>query len=147
MSTIDVSGDRALLEAAARAAGIVLYVKKHEDEPVPPECVARVWDKPGQPLTILFYSDAREHPMCRRNQPHGNIEWNPLTDDGDALRLAVKLGLEIKVTPVGALVVPHEGGEVCPEWKDSDKNGNCHTAATRRAITRAAAALAASLPA
>jgi hypothetical protein len=26
-----------------------------------------------------------------------NTEWNPLTDDGDALRLAVKLGLALSI--------------------------------------------------
>ena len=27
----------------------------------------------------------------------GHAEWNPLTDDGDALRLAVKLGLTVSI--------------------------------------------------
>ena len=43
--------------------------------------------------------------------------WNPLDDDGDALRLAVKLGLDIEI-----------------EWYDDDP-----LAATRRAIVKAAA--------
>ena len=54
-------------------------------------------------------------------------EWNPLTDDGDALRLAVKLGLWEPV------MFGHRT-EIAPD-------GDIY-AATRRAIVRAAAALA-----
>ena len=54
-------------------------------------------------------------------------EWNPLTDDGDALRLAVKLCIldkyEIGIAPVNV-------------WHGDDPY-----AATRRAIVRAAAAI------
>ena len=34
--------------------------------------------------------------------PDGHAEWNPLTDDGDALRLAHKLGLlsDVQVWPI-----------------------------------------------
>jgi hypothetical protein len=68
--------------------------------------------------------------------------WNPLVSDGDALRLAVRLRLEVMVTDVGAVVKPHGRiGEVIPEWSDSERNGNNHAAAVRRAIVRAAAAL------
>ena len=63
--------------------------------------------------------------------------WNPLTDDGDALRLAVKIG--IRVCPVTAdgrnAYAAHDrlaGGVGEPH------NGDPH-AATRRAIVRAAA--------
>ena len=66
-----------------------------------------------------------------------HVEWNPLTDDGDALRLAVKLG--IRVCPVTAdgrnAYAAHDrlaGGVGEPH------NGDPH-AATRRAIVRAAA--------
>lgn len=66
-----------------------------------------------------------------------HIEWNPLTDDGDALRLAVKLGVN-----------PEWGGfdvEVCK--LHSGARNFCYVephegdpyAATRRAIVRAAA--------
>jgi hypothetical protein len=50
-------------------------------------------------------------------------KWNPLTDDGDALRLAVKLGIDI-------------GKAQVDYW---DKSSNDPYAATRRAIVRAAA--------
>lgn len=66
-----------------------------------------------------------------------DIEWNPLTDDGDALRLAVKLKMQIQVEDawvriwnvfVGTFpVIEHIGTGRNPEE------------ATRRAIVRAAA--------
>ena len=63
--------------------------------------------------------------------------WNPLTDDGDALRLAVKLG--IVATPLGCVVQAFkDGGMVATEDLREDPY-----AATRRDIVRAAAALGA----
>ena len=61
--------------------------------------------------------------------------WNPLVDDGDALRLAVKLGLRIEINTqvLGDTLV-------ISEFYD---NVECHNgdpyAATRRAIVKAAA--------
>ena len=49
------------------------------------------------------------------------IRWNPIDDDGDALRLAVKLGID---------VFP---------WQDKHRDRHDLYAATRRAIVRAAA--------
>jgi hypothetical protein len=67
-------------------------------------------------------------------------DWNPLTDDGDALRLAVKLMLHVGVNP---------GNKVFCSPTYSDKptvHESCEIrgiqdplAATRRAIVRAAA--------
>ena len=67
--------------------------------------------------------------------------WNPLTDDGDALRLAVKLGFGVIVFArfdqpdvwVGYRHSENEGRNVAEEL------GNDPYAATRRAIVRAAA--------
>lgn len=73
--------------------------------------------------------------------PFGSsIEWNPLTDDGDALRLAVKLGIEIgnyhQYDRALAFIGSRRGaGEY---WEVGDDP----VAATRRAIVRAAAAMA-----
>ena len=53
------------------------------------------------------------------------VKWNPLTDDGDALRLAVKLG-------IWTLTYSDD------DWECCDHDGY---AATRRAIVRAAAAI------
>lgn len=72
----------------------------------------------------------------------GERPWNPLTDDGDALRLAVALGLWVAPdNELGQSFVaddPEGGGRVAViEWHSAGGN----LAATRRAITRAAAAL------
>lgn len=63
-------------------------------------------------------------------------EWNPLTDDGDALRLAVRLNISFMVaSPYSYAGVSFDESEkVCEKHKDSDPY-----AATRRAIVRAAA--------
>jgi len=64
----------------------------------------------------------------------GDKAWQPLTDDGDALRLAVKLEMEIDVCINGVAVRTPSGVKVL-EGKCAD------IAATRRAIVRAAAAI------
>lgn len=62
--------------------------------------------------------------------------WSPLTDDGDALRLAVKLDID---------VMPKWGGESCAAISDGshffEPRESEPLAATRRAIVRAAAAI------
>ena len=63
--------------------------------------------------------------------------WNPLADDGDALRLAVKLKIDIR---------PSMGGQTkfSYTWKNGSSYGEVSDdpyAATRRAIVRAAALL------
>jgi len=105
-----VSTDRELLELAAKAAGID-WIK---------DCV---WIENG------FYS-----PLAK----HERISWNPLTDDGDALRLAVKLKMTIDRSEV------EPAAFVYCDWRDSyvevlAKHGDDPYAATRRAIVRAAA--------
>jgi hypothetical protein len=109
--------DRELLELAAKAAGIPCdkkgpYVERQE------------WQQWfGEPGRIELVA----------------VAWNPLTDDGDALRLAVKLHMALTF----------------------NKDGNCHAeglneeyavecmadscAATRRAIVRAAAEIGKSM--
>ena len=79
--------------------------------------------------------------------PHrfGGGYWNPLTDDGDALRLAVKLGLVIEIgyAARGFLVVRTN----TDNWKEfREAWGNCPYAATRRAIVRAAAEIGRNMP-
>lgn len=63
------------------------------------------------------------------------VYWNPLTDDGDALRLAVKLRICYGPNLQGDLAVAfHDDGPSMTEPYEPDPY-----AATRRAITRAAA--------
>lgn len=107
--------DIELLDLAARAAGITL----------------EWWDdtemlQPGYQVPDTKYG-------------HAWKRWDPLLDDGDALRLAVKLGLEVHPSPRGCSVlwdVP--GGKqvltVLNSVVGCDSEGS-----TRLAITRAAA--------
>lgn len=71
--------------------------------------------------------------------------WNPLTDDGDALRLAVKLGLVLNLSPRqdgrGQTVVTYHG--VC-KIEEPCECGN--EVAARRAIVRAAAEIGRAMP-
>jgi hypothetical protein len=115
-----MSDDRELLEAAARAAGI------EGDYRTENLCVNGDW----LDVTAIFLAD-------------GMGWWNPLTDDGDALRLAVKLNLHVGPVPTMA------GPEGMRYAQDNDKTVNVPErsegdpyAATRRAIVRAAAAMA-----
>ncbi len=96
--------DRELLELAARAAGI-----KHPGGEHSIHNDGRLWD-------------------C-----NGLRWWNPLTDDGDALRLAVKLNLCVVHTGIG-VSVSEAGCHSSIEHSHPDPY-----AATRRAIVRAAA--------
>jgi hypothetical protein len=65
-----------------------------------------------------------------------HARWNPLTDDGDALRLAVKLRLQIEWDEDSAWA-----GDQHQLFEWSQHNGD-PASALRRAIVRAAAQLA-----
>ncbi len=71
------------------------------------------------------------------------LMWNPLTDDGDALRLAVKLELMVNINSAHTQVTWHD--EVLSESHDIEQwdNGMTPCEWTRRAIVRAAAAIGA----
>ncbi len=60
--------------------------------------------------------------------------WNPLTDDGDALRLAASLKLTVRIDSIGAAARQNDGDT----WEGVMSNPDS-CAATRRAIVRAAA--------
>lgn len=80
---------------------------------------------------IVFYGE------CLRAQT--GCEWNPLTDDGDALRLAVKLQIDLDFYryKTSAWIKPHDKYLV---WDELHKVQNPYEA-TRRAIVRAAASI------
>lgn len=67
--------------------------------------------------------------------------WNPLTDDGDALRLAVRLNLAVVLHPAlnQAIVRPYHTRDMNRECREDCEKHTDHFAATRRAIVRAAA--------
>jgi hypothetical protein len=72
--------------------------------------------------------------------------WNPLTDDGDALRLAVRLHLEIDHNhPLDSdlWVMACQNGLMVGQTEELEDEGQ-RLAATRRAIVRAAAEIGAS---
>ena len=107
--------DKELLELAAKAAG--MFVKKNfygiDDE---------------DQFVGLKVKLSKESPRYLA------YLWNPLTDDGDALRLAVKLDMNIEVwNPFKEVWAVAEGYDVIEEPWGEDK-----LAATRRAIVRAA---------
>ena len=107
--------DRELLELAAKAAGIELVWHNFSNVP------------------SLFKGLSSDE------------VWNPLTDDGDALRLAVKLRIEIipdlQVNEVlTAFMVGSYG------YNTAEEIGTDPLAATRRAIVRAAAEIGRQMP-
>ncbi|RRV29636.1 hypothetical protein EGJ23_01485 [Pseudomonas sp. o96-267] len=115
-------GDRELLELAAMAAGIEFEWRQKRIQTGP----ADTWG----------VRPCREEPCPFLR---AGLFWNPLIDDGDALRLAVKLDLHVqcdfteeesKVYVYGAFL----GNGIEEEPGELDKYG-----ATRRAIVRAAA--------
>mgnify|MGYP003338065845 CR=1 FL=1 len=71
------------------------------------------------------------------NDGIGWLEWNPLTDDGDALRLAVKLGLCVTID-MGLGHETEAWGYNEMAGKVIQDHNNDPYAATRRAIVRAA---------
>jgi hypothetical protein len=96
--------DRKLLEAAAKAAGIYLE-----------------WDGPPDQWVPMYYQGKTYH------------IWNPLTEDGDALRLAVKLKMTVDVIDEVA-----GAGVIGLNWYSALYKDDPY-AATRRVIVRAAA--------
>jgi hypothetical protein len=109
--------DRKLLEYAAKAAGIDLSA--------------------GFSLRLnAFYVEPKE-------ETGAYAGWNPLTDDGDALRLAVKLKIELEF---GSNFV-NTGHCLNPgRWHLAQEKLSDPYAATRRAIVRAAAEIGKNKP-
>ena len=111
--------NRENLELAAKAAEIVVlgYVEYYDDF---------YWNGPSWGLIV----------------EGSNGVWNPLVDDGDALRLAVKLGIDVEWRSDGRVAA----------YRHTNANGYCFTAlvscqedrapSVRRAIVRAAAEIA-----
>jgi len=103
--------DRELLELAAKAAGFAN------------------WSYAGSSSGICVELGASRGAITSY--------WNPLTDDGDALRLAVKLGCQLVISPeIGITDCKIGEGDWCFGGEHHHPDGY---AATRRAIVRAAA--------
>jgi len=70
-------------------------------------------------------------------------QWNPLIDDGQALRLAVKCRIDVEVFNDTTLSWVMIG---CGYFEIEEKHNDDQYAATRRAIVRAAAEIGKAIP-
>lgn len=104
-----MSADIELLRLAAKAAGIKINEKRQAER-----------EEIGRSDVGLWTTTS--------------TNWNPIADDGDALRLAVKLGIELFFINGDT----HADGQ---SEGGPDKQAN-----TRRAIVRAAAAIGRAIP-
>ncbi len=114
--------DRTLLELAARA---------YWRQGLADEEVSLRYSECGDGMLYL-HADNQDH-----NGQDREFLWNPLTDDGDALRLAVKLQMELNIGADG-MTKAYADGAI--QGHGEDFGDPC--AATRRAIVRAAAQIA-----
>lgn len=111
--------DRELLELAAKAAGYELEWREW------------ITSRVGKFQTI-------KHTKHDGFWLEGK-SWNPLTDDGDALRLAVKLGIDIE-NSIGANCHASFWSDKVDDYVHTDEaHKSDANAATRLAIVRAAA--------
>ncbi len=106
--------DRELLELAAKAAGVVGEVFEYGNGQV---CI---------------------HVPRDTSYGFGYSIWDPLEGDGDAFRLMVALCMTVGAAPNYPLLAERWAG-ISPDLVCREEDGNDHAAATRRAITRAAA--------
>lgn len=121
---MSVETDRELLELAAKA-----YWGTEIDD----VCSVR-WLEEEQAVGYT-HADNQDHNGC-----DVELVWNPTTDDGDALRLAVKLRLHVSVfADAIGIGMPSRG------YEESKWVGDPY-AATRRAIVLAAAAIGGAMP-
>jgi hypothetical protein len=90
--------------------------------------------------------------LCWSGKPHESIDkpWNPLADDGDALRLLNRLPYRsLYVSEIGATVSWRREDGSGHGWKCDEyasEHGGDLNAATRRAIVRAAAEIGKAMP-
>jgi hypothetical protein len=116
--------DRELLEFAAKAAGIKYDAEASKPHP-----------RSGVFWGLWLVIDGEPSVYERRY-------WDPLTDDGDAMRLLVQLGFLVNVV-LGPAGWTDAGEKFENEWREPHKRNPL--AATRRAIVRAAAEIGKSL--
>ncbi|MBV8060499.1 MAG: hypothetical protein JO253_03095 [Alphaproteobacteria bacterium] len=114
--------DRELLELAAKAAGIEInYARQRERD----ESVYQ---------GIGLWTNTQ-------------TTWNPLTDDGDALRLAVTMNADITIGKSVKVVlfspILKEEDSICGKWVVQGRND---ASAVRECIVRAAASIGEDMP-
>lgn len=103
--------DKELLELAAKAAGIDCEIEEFGNG------------------------------LCIGTNKYNEIVFDPLTDDGDTLRLAVKLCLRVECREDGHAYVWKGDSFLWNEFALHETVEHERCAATRRAIVRAAAAI------
>lgn len=113
--------DKELLGLAAKAAGM------------------KLWNKFGDPVASAWRESSTKTGLLLEC---GKEIWNPLDDDGDALRLAVKLSISIDQWPNE----DGKGGYCSTSDNLIEHHGCDKLAATRRAIVRAAAEIGKAMP-
>ena len=122
--------DKELLTLAAKAYGVELIIEDERSR-----CIE---DGSYDYFTWTYY--------CIPGDRQG---WNPLNCDGDALRLAVKLNMDILQDPMDSNTnnvdvcsndypAPNAEESGCMCWATEERNNDPYDA-TRRAIVRAAA--------
>lgn len=109
--------DREILELAAKAASI----------PVTPDCHI-----PSGGIWL----------------PNVDVDrvWSPLTDDGDALRLAALLKMDVLQDSESVSVKRYRGAAFETEYLAQEQVAECRFKATRRAIVIAAAEIGRAMP-
>lgn len=113
-----MKSDRELLELAEEAAGMKIHTKNQAER-----------DEMGFGGKGLWIVG-------------GSSGWNPLTDDGDALRLAAELGLVVCVMRnAGFTGVYLPACSIGGKYDEVQHHGESMLAATRLAIVRAAASI------
>jgi hypothetical protein len=116
--------DRELLEAAAKAAKMDVHWGSGWES----DYMFRSIPRPSSPLVA-------------------NVRWSPLTDDGDALRLMVKLELHVICNPVltdVAFIREIDGEKIIESFIQMTSKTDPYES-TRRAIVRAAAEIGRSM--
>jgi NADH:ubiquinone oxidoreductase subunit len=112
--------DRTMLELAAKAAGYPISQGYFEAAKSPNAWWGWIYvDGDGEPSNDSAWTEL----------------WNPLTDDGDALRMAVKLNFSVFAHPT-KIGIGQYGGGTYLVWQERGLDSD---ADYRRAITRAAA--------
>ncbi|OMQ52651.1 hypothetical protein [Burkholderia pseudomallei] len=107
------------------------------------------WHSEVEGGTVSFhYCDHEEAVVyiAGENQDHNGSDvelvWNPLSDDGEAFRLAVKLGILVSQQLSYVSVCQPHGNASMRGIQFQESYGTDSIAATRRAIVRAAAEIA-----
>ena len=87
-------------------------------------------------VELVYHATCKDGTKCIHD---GRGYWNPIADDGDAFRLAVKLNLRVHFCPVLNRAIVREHFLSPRVWIEYGKDHSDTLAATRRAIVRAAA--------